>query len=497
MHSSQFQELIKILKLGYILEFINLVDQFTEKKPTCVSDSKNYDKFNNILERTYYGALSKCLVSSRFNEFGQLFNYSDKLGIFIDISNINIAEIITKLHIEGLNAGDRGRIIKLVRFFNKYSLFERNFTTEQLKIIQEIKKNDKLLSINLKDLFGNVSDSLIFYVCKMMPHDYLVWLRDRERGFVMNPKSLENWTDYFSIYGLSVRNLGRVEDFIKEVESKQNSDGLTENTLTLVFNPRYIYNLNDLRIIRVYREEHLVYPENILKNKENILDKDNYNFYSLSMVIFGGLGPEGFGFTYSTPKGEVIEICSDQKETEAIIIRFKQYLKRKFLDKFEKEMDSLNIDIDIRRKIIKYLSEIINPKDLISYYNKDPILRKIRNFLFQFNEFQRRMDDTEIEEIFRVISIAISIIFKKLELKDQFMARMDLVAKGKLKSEEIAKLTSLREKSHYDVLRERIFLQNKPKWFFKDYPKEIEELEEQFLKLVEREKYYRNRRSRD
>ena len=88
-------------------------------------------------------------------------------------------------------------------------------------------------------------------------------------------------------------------------------------------------------------------------------------------------------------------------------------------------------------------------------------------------------------------------ILKRIKLKDQFMTRMDLVAKGKLKSEEIAKLTSLRGKSHYDVLRERMFLQNKPKWFFKDYPEEIEELEEQFLKLVERERYYRIMRSRD
>ena len=306
----------------------------------------------------------------------------------------------------------------------------------------------------------------------------------------MNPKSLENWTDYFSIYGLSVRNLGRVEDFIKEVESKLNSDSPTENTLTFIFNPRYLYNLNDGRIVHVYREEHLVYPENILKNKEKILDKDNYNFYSLSMIVFGGLGPEGFGFTYSTPKGEVIEICSDQRETEAIIIQFKQYLKRKFLDKFEKEMDRLTIDIDIRRKVINYLSEIINPKDLISYHNKDAILKNIRNFLFQFNEFQS-MNDTEIEEILRVISIAISRIFKKLKLKDQFITRMDLVAKGNLKSEDMAKLTSLRGKSHYDVLRERMFLQNKPKWFFKDYPEEIEELEKHFLKLVEREKIRR------
>ena len=205
------------------------------------------------------------------------------------------------------------------------------------------------------------------------------------------------------------------------------------------------------------------------------------------MIIFGGLGPEGFGFTYSTPKGEVIEVCSDQSETEAIIIQFKQYLKRKFLDKLEKEMTDLNIDFNIRRKILKYLSDIINPKDLISYYDKNSILRKIRNLLFQFDE-NRIINESEIEEILQQISSAISIIFKEVKLEDQFRTRMDLVANGKLKSEDIAKLTSLRGKSHYDVLRERIFLQNKPKWFFKDYRKEIRELEKQYLEIAERQR---------
>ena len=394
--------------------------------------------------------------------------------------------IISKLHVDGIKIRDTGRIVELVRFFNKYNLFERNFTPEELKIIQEIKENDKLLVTNLKDLFGNASDSLIFYICKIMPYDYVVWLSDPEREFVMNPNFLKNWTDGFSIYGLSVRNLGRVEDFIKEVETGQNSDNLNEDTITLEFNTRYIYRIHEQRIIRVYREGHLVFPQNILKIKEDILNTNNYNFYSLSMVIFGGLGPEGFGFTYSTPKGEVIEICSDQSETEAIIIQFKQYLKRKFLDKLEKEMVGLNIKFDIRRKIVNYLSDIINPKDLIGYYDRNSILRKIRTLLFQFDEF-RIINESEIEEILKKISSAISIIFKEVKLEDQFRTRMDLVASGKLKSEDIAKLTSLRGKSHFDVLRERIFLQNKPKWFFKDYPKEIQELEKAYLKIAERQ----------
>ena len=491
MLSVQFLELIKTIETGDFSYFKDFFFSYKEMDFLNLSNMDDYDKINDNIEKCYYLALSKFLLTLRFQDFSQLFNYSDKMGFFIEVKKIPFRfKISARLHVDGIKIGDTGRIITLVSFFNKYNLFERNLTAEELKIIQEIKETDKLLVTTLKDLFGNVSDSLIFYVCKIMPHDYIVWLSDmyenyRERGFVIPPNFLINWTDSFSIYGLSVRNLGKVEDFIKRVENKQNSDSLNKGYLTLKFNPRYIISFNERRILREYHEIHLVYPKNIIKNKENILNKDDYNFYSLSMVIFGGLGPEGFGFTYSTPKGEVIEICSDQKETEAIIIQFKQYLKKKFLDKLEKEMDSLNIDFDIRRKIINFLSDIINPKDKISYYNKDSILKKIRHFLFQFDEFQI-INESQIEEILLTISLAISIILKSVKLKDQFMTRMDLVASGKLKSEDLAKLTSLRGKSHYDVLRERIFLQNKPKWFFKDYPEEIEDLKKQYLKIVEK-----------
>jgi len=50
---------------------------------------------------------------------------------------------------------------------------------------------------------------------------------------------------------------------------------------------------------------------------------------------------------------------------------------------------------------------------------------------------------------------------------------MNLIEEGSIKSEDIAKLTSLKEKSHYDVLRERFFFQNQIKWLFKLYSKEI------------------------
>jgi len=163
------------------------------------------------------------------------------------------------------------------------------------------------------------------------------------------------------------------------------------------------------------------------------------------MVLLGGLGPEGLGFTYSTPRGEVIEICSDQKETEAIIIKFKLYLRNKFLAKLEKEMASFGIDTSIRNKIIAFLSEILNPEELIGFKDKDLILSRIKIFLNDIVELDKE-HKLELQEIIKKIEISVSIILRQIKLKDQFMTRMDLVSKGKLKSEEIAKLT---EKIYY------------------------------------------------
>ncbi|MHA2473948.1 MAG: hypothetical protein ACXAES_12020, partial [Promethearchaeota archaeon] len=431
MLSSQFKELIKVLSTGNVTKFINLVDKFTENGKSPIISSKNYDTFEKDLEKAYYKAISKRLKSMKLidetdfdrskEDVAKIINYSDKLGIFIDASKIDVEGIISELHIFGLNNGIRHRIIELVNFFNRYNLFERDFTDNELKIIQEIKKDDELLAVNLKDVFGTVSDSLIFYVCKVMPYDYVKWIREglsnpSGQRIVMSPNALRNWTDGFPIYNLIVRNLGRVEDFIKVVEAKQRSDNQDKDMIFIEFSPHDHY--------RIYRGEfhklseiHIVYPEIIKQHKESILNKKNYNFFSLSMVLIGGSGPEGLGFTYSTPRGEVVEICSDQKETEAIVIKFKQYLKRKFLEKLENEMVSLHIDNDIRTKVIDYLSDIIDPKDSVSYYNKNSILKKIRYFLLQIDEFQH-MNEPKLEAIMEKIAVAISIILKRIKLKD-------------------------------------------------------------------------------
>jgi len=201
---------------------------------------------------------------------------------------------------------------------------------------------------------------------------------------------------------------------------------------------------------------------------KRITSGELYNFYSLSMVILYGIGPQGFGFTFSTPKGEVIEICSDVKENEAIIIKYKQFLTEQFLLKLKQELIDLNVEGLIIDKLNAYLLELLKPKNLINYYNKEDILHKIK-FFFDSNISISINKKEHFQKLINNISKRISKILRPIEMIDQFKARMDLLADGKLRSEDIAKFTSLKEKSHYDVLRERVFLQYIVDWFYKIY----------------------------
>ena len=122
----------------------------------------------------------------------------------------------------------------------------------------------------------------------------------------------------------------------------------------------------------------------------------------------------------------------------------------------------------IIEKIEKYLSEILEKRELINYYKKTPILNKINDFLKEQEKYQSVIME-ESKDLIDKISNAITIILRPIKMIDQFKARMDLVSEDKIKSEEIASLTSLKDKSHYDVLRERFFFQYQIKWFYKIY----------------------------
>jgi len=449
------------------------------------------------LEKIYYEKLSVCLKSGQFKTFDLLFNASIELNIFIDIRRIpKRFEIISKLLLNctdkisnGYQTSALGEIIDILRFCNEYNLLEKEINDSDKRVIDKLKK-DTLFLANLNDLFGNVSNSFIFFVRSVMPRDLyeyfinspIAYFPDRD-GLMYYIKNI--FFDQYSIYGLSVRYLSPIENFFNVFEKNflyhnNQLENQKEQTFTIkkeliefdvIYKYRTYYYVTEEEHEHREIKKHFVSPQNLMKNKSKILEEGNYNFYSLSMVLLGGLGPQGLGFTYSTPKREVIEICSDQKETEAIIIKYKQYLKRKFLTKLEKELENLGINEKVKNKIVKFLSDILNQKELINYYKKEPIIKKVKAYLEQINDLQQDYK-SELHELINKISKAISIILRRIKLRDQFITRMDLVVKDKIKSEDIAKLTSLKGKSHYDVLRERFFFQYIINWFYEIYSNE-------------------------
>ena len=471
MLSEQFLEVINSLISGDRSKFNEFIENYCRLNSINSSSTLDLIKIKEEMQSIYYQALSDFLASKKFELFRQLFDYSDKLEIFIDVKKIpNRFKIISDLHLQGIQSGQIGDIFPIIRFYNEYNLFDREFTDTELNLVENIKR-DKVLISNLEDLYGKVTDALIWYSCKIMPYDlYLIYINNNptfpdEEFFSRNYYNLnflKRFFDRYSIYGLSVEKLGHIKDFIS----------FLDKTYLI---PKQTTSNIDIKLIefKYKRKIHLVSLSNIIKNYDMILDyKNHYKFYSLSMVLIGGLGPQGHGFTYSTPRGEVIEICSDRKENHAIIIKYKEFLKQQFLIKFEKVLVDKNIDTNKIKKIIKYLSNILKPEDIINYFNKGIILNQINSFFNENLEFSFK-NEAEFQDIMKKISNAIKILLRPIKMVDQFKCRMDLVEEDKIQSEDIAKLTSLKGKSHYDVLRERIFFQNEIKWFYKDYANDL------------------------
>ncbi|MHA1933115.1 MAG: hypothetical protein ACW96X_11265 [Promethearchaeota archaeon] len=465
--SFKIQRIIDSLKLTNILELKRALYQFSEKESVPESEIELSKEIHKIIEQNFYYTLSELLELRLFEHFKILLDLSVPLDIFIDVTKIpNRFEHLSTIQLSGITSGQIGDIFKVLKIFNEYNLLNTDIPIEKLKVVEEIKK-DKLILSNLQDLFGRVSDALIYHVFESMLKNILELFKTSispEDGydFFYNEAQLISFFNNYTIYGLSVANLGTIEQFIE----------IFQYDLSILNNKE---KKNGKKFIEIeFRNRvHLVSINNIEKNLNKFISvKNHYKFYNLSMVLLGGLGPEGHGFTYSTPKGEIIEICSDRKETSAIIIKYKEFLKRQFLTKLNIELKNKNINENVVDRILKFLSEILKPKEMISYFKTKVILKQISEFLEEVQilpDFQGK----EFQNVLTKISSAITIILRPIEMVDQFKCRMNLIEEGNIKSEDIAKLTSLKEKSHYDVLRERFFFQNQIKWLFTLYSKEI------------------------
>jgi hypothetical protein len=435
-------------------------------------EEKFYKELSRYLGEKDYKSFAKHVKNQTNNNF-----YYNPLKIKnrFEILSKQLKETIKEI-IDVYQTSALGDFIEVLRFFNDYNLLERHLSKDDHRLLQTVKK-DTILIANLMDLYGKISNSFILYIVKDIPN----FLYD---FFISNPISdfpdsdifyyIKNvFFNQYTIYGLSVRYIGSADNFLKEVlnelEKSNFYDRIKSNEFIEIdikyrFSEYYTsYGESEQQNIV---KKHLIYPKNILKYMNDILDnkkKREYKFYSISMVLLGGIGPQGHGFTYSTPKGEVIEICSDIKENKAIIVKYKLFLKEQFIGRLKKLLSK--IDFDIRNQILNFLYHLITPKEIIGYKKLDSLLTQIKSFLQNFEE----IENVDTDDLFNKISDAISIILRPITMIDQFKARMDLVEKEQLKSEDIAKLTSLKNKTHYDVLRERLFFQYIVDLFYQIY----------------------------
>ncbi len=481
MADDVYRLIITVLKSRNLPQIKKLFEGLKRKDYFSTKYQELSENKKKQIEDIFYFTLKRYLAAKKFKHFRDLTKLASELRIFLDPRKIpNRFEILTNLHLLSLQSGQIGEIIEILRFFNEFNLLEREISDTDLKELESLKR-DPLLIANLKDLFRDVNDYLLYHVYKIIPWDLFQFFLD----FLSSPYMMDenliyggeynvnfilNYLNNYIVYGLRVEKISELSLFLKTFDSilatfKQRRDETSMKQL-----PDYIK-------MRYRNKLHLISPYNIKKIREKASDQHNYNFYNISMVLIGGLGPQGHGFTYSTPRGELVEICSDRREHEAIIIKYKQFLKSQFLLKLEKELSSLMISRDMIKKIMNYLTEILENDDVINYYKSGEIMKNVRAFLYR-NEIPGEEQEKKINELMNKISDALSLILREIKLEDQFKTRMDLVLEDKIKSEDVAKLTSLKGKSHHDVLRERFFFQYIVKWFHAIYLREIHKLKD-------------------
>lgn len=490
------EKLVETLNSNNLIKYEKILEEIISQD---IFDSINLDSISGdkrFLETIFYDSLINCLELKEFEIFKNLISLSDKLNVYLDIEKIpNRYNVLSRLILnciedvsDSYQTDSLGKIIKHIKFFQSYGLIERTLTEKEKKLVENVKK-DHLFIFNLMDLFGKLSDSLIYYIRKEIPELLYEFFLQNPNPYFPEPQALVHYIrdvffNQYIIYGLSVKNLGESEEFIEKFltlngmvfyseDDPKNGEMTKKNNLFIEYGyeHEYItYSMFQMEFRHSEYKKHLISPLNLKLNLKRILDKNTYNFYCISMVLLGGIGPQGHGFTYSTPMGEIVEICSDIKENEAIIIKYKEFLKSQFLKRLKRELIEFDLDLNTIEKIIKHLLEIIKRDEMINISKKEKILTQIRDFLLENPLFDGKYNH-DFNELMNKISNAIVIILRPINLKDQFKCRMELIEENKLKSEDIAKLTSLRGKSHHDVLIERFFYQYIVQWFYEVFEK--------------------------
>ncbi|MHA1376988.1 MAG: hypothetical protein ACTSRG_01275 [Candidatus Helarchaeota archaeon] len=420
-----------------------------------------YDK-NEMLK-----AVQQCLRSGDGNGFVELFNSISKEKMKIDFQKIkNVKEQIAGLLVavlqNSIQTSNFSVFFQILDVANKFDLFKYS-KKEGLEIKNnESKISESLILENLKDLFGNFSSDFYIFIKYELPRyvlrlianiapPYLEDLYDKERI-----EEVKMYVEFnFYLYGFRVRKVSLFDNYLKNYKKykmpyEKDYYSLVIKEKSFLTSSRYFFDvLSSVQETHLIRKD--VFEEIVEKyNKEKMI----FGYPCISMVVSGGIGPQGKGFAYLTPKNEVIEVCSDAAQNKAYIIEFKKFLKSIFLSKLDEKLQEQKIFENLRVEIIQTLDSLLEV-DIISSEHINFIWDKIEDYFIK-----KIKKSSTTEDLVSFLKKSIYNILVPVRIEDQFKTRMNLITESKLDPTDISKLVSLGNISHFDILCQRRFFLN-------------------------------------
>lgn len=262
-----------------------------------------------------------------------------------------------------------------------------------------------------------------------------------KHGFEIEDVAKEVWREIGGIIGefdkyrhgeQNVRKSGEVNDILKTIVGQMKKGKHREDE-------DYIY-------VRIGEEGHAV-PKYILSkfvDKNGKWKKHAEGFIPFSIVLSGGVGPEGKGFAYVTPDGEVVEICGQEKQSQAIIVKSQNITKEQLIDSLRDKVSESAID---------KIKEVLAPQA----YDYGIAIESIPNVSEIMHELEGQgIKGKELEDVSRKMMR----ILYKVSMEDQFRTRMRMVRDKEIEAVRVPELVGLEGTTHNDILKTREFVKD-------------------------------------
>ncbi|MHA1311715.1 MAG: hypothetical protein ACTSQO_12455 [Candidatus Helarchaeota archaeon] len=420
------------------------------------------DKLNKEIERL--------LLRYDWNKFYILLKNLQKNGVDIPLlfKNINNLSIkISRMILKNIQLHNINLIFGILKEINRFGIFNKIKFEKNSREIIKSETHYSLIYKCISELFGKISEPFFYFIIKEFPkyiinefqNDSILYFGDiHPFGIEDNLSILRDFLNGYTMFGLNIRKISDYNNFMEWYDKyKKPSNIQGYYTLEIIRNKQMLgtFPLDLLGNITTISETHLI-NDSILFRIRQKRDSKNFDFEFpiVSMIVKGGLGPQGKGFAYLTPSNEICEICSDVKENKAYILEYKKVLKRQFINELNNIIDKWNISEVDKEKIIEFLDANIQ-LNIIDSTQIDYVYNKIDYF---FDKIIQNNNQILIGQSFRKkLKQNVQRILLPIEMQDQFMVRMNLIQSGKIGESEVAKLVSLGDVTHYDMLVQRFF----------------------------------------